>query len=128
MATACDGTSPSASSRTPTALDDADRACAQSGGRVVFRDARALRCSHVDGVGGGGGDGIGHFERRLPEGYLETLSTGQMAIRDPGLTAFTGSTPAFWLGPMISAQSTRMRGKFSLPADGRRRLFCPQFQ
>jgi arabinofuranosyltransferase len=28
---------------------------------------------------------IGHFERRLPDGYLETLSTGRNVIRDPGL-------------------------------------------
>jgi arabinofuranosyltransferase len=30
---------------------------------------------------------IGHFERRLPKGYLETLETGQASIHDPGLAA-----------------------------------------
>ena len=29
---------------------------------------------------------IGHFERRLPDGYLETLATGRNMIRDPGLS------------------------------------------
>jgi arabinofuranosyltransferase len=28
---------------------------------------------------------IGHFERRLPDGYLETLATGHNVIQDPGL-------------------------------------------
>ena len=31
---------------------------------------------------------IGHFERRIPEGYLETLSAGRIAIENPGLAGF----------------------------------------
>jgi len=31
---------------------------------------------------------IGHFERRIPEGYLETLSSGPVAIEDRGLAEF----------------------------------------
>lgn len=31
---------------------------------------------------------IGHFVRRLPEGYLETLGTGRNSIRDPDLAGY----------------------------------------
>jgi arabinofuranosyltransferase len=31
---------------------------------------------------------IGHFERRVPEGYLQTLETGQNVIRDPEIALY----------------------------------------
>ncbi len=31
---------------------------------------------------------IGHFERRIPDGYLETLATGRNVIRDPAVGAY----------------------------------------
>jgi len=45
---------------------------------------------------------IGHFERRLPERYLETLSTGQMAIRDPRLAALYQKIVTVTRAPLLS--------------------------
>jgi arabinofuranosyltransferase len=45
---------------------------------------------------------IGHFERRIPDGYLETLSTNRPALRDPGLATFYQRIAAVTRLPLFS--------------------------
>ena len=71
---------------------------------------------------------VGRFSRKCAgrDGLRsQVIQRIQIAILE---ILFTGSMPAVRFGPMISTKSTRVHGKFSLPADARRRLFCPQFQ
>ena len=43
---------------------------------------------------------IGHFRRDLPEGYLETLETGENMIVDPGLSAYYDKLQILVAGPL----------------------------
>lgn len=47
---------------------------------------------------------IGHFERRIPEGYLETLSSGRTAIEDEGLAEFYEKLAVVTRAPLWSRQ------------------------
>ena len=63
---------------------------------------------------------IGHFERRLPDGYLETLSTGRAAIRDPGLAALYQKIVAVTRAPLLSR--ARLNAVIDLNGGGSDRL------
>lgn len=43
---------------------------------------------------------IGHFEREVPAGYIETLATGQMKISDPNLAEYYGKLSFVITGPL----------------------------
>ena len=45
---------------------------------------------------------IGHFEREVPEGYLQTLRTGVNQIRDPNLAAYYDQLALIVRGPLFS--------------------------
>lgn len=45
---------------------------------------------------------IGHFERKIPAGYLATLETGQNQIVDPGIAAFYDKLSLITRGPIFS--------------------------
>jgi arabinofuranosyltransferase len=44
---------------------------------------------------------IGHFQRQLPAGYLETLETGANRIQDPGLAAYYAHLHEIISGPLF---------------------------
>jgi arabinofuranosyltransferase len=50
---------------------------------------------------------IGHFVRRLPEGYLETLEHGRNVIRDPGVGAYYERLRLITEGPIWSRERLR---------------------
>ena len=45
---------------------------------------------------------IGHYEREVPEGYLQTLRTGVNQIRDPNLAAYYDQLALIVRGPLFS--------------------------
>jgi arabinofuranosyltransferase len=45
---------------------------------------------------------VGHFERDLPAGYIETLKSGTNQIKDPGLSAFYQKLSLITRGPLWS--------------------------
>src|SRR5207248_80528 len=47
---------------------------------------------------------IGHFQRDIPPGYLETLETGTNRIRDPGLAQYYAKLHDVVSGPLLSGQ------------------------
>lgn len=47
---------------------------------------------------------IGHFERDLPEGYLETLKFGKNVIRDPALAAYYDKLALVIHGPLFTRE------------------------
>jgi arabinofuranosyltransferase len=47
---------------------------------------------------------IGHFDRDLPEGYLETLSTGRNVIKDPALAAYLDKLNLVVRGPLFTRE------------------------
>ena len=50
---------------------------------------------------------VGHYERNIPPGYLETLKSGTIQIKDPGLAAFYQQLSLITRGPLWS--SARLR-------------------
>jgi arabinofuranosyltransferase len=50
---------------------------------------------------------IGHFERRIPDGYLETLEARQNLIRDPGVAAYYDRLRIITEGPLWSRERLR---------------------
>lgn len=50
---------------------------------------------------------IGHFGRRLPEGYLETLETGENHIGDAGLAAYYESLTTITRGELFGRERLR---------------------
>jgi len=50
---------------------------------------------------------IGHFVRRIPEGYVETLATGRNAIRDPDLAAYYDRLALVTRGPLLDPARLR---------------------
>ncbi len=60
---------------------------------------------------------IGHYYRSIPEGYLETLATGENRMRDPGFARFhaamwTVRTAPVWSAPRWQALWQLWRGGF----------------
>jgi arabinofuranosyltransferase len=49
------------------------------------------------------GSRVGHFERRIPQGYEESLETGRLMIADPELKLFCGVVWSATRGPVWSA-------------------------
>jgi arabinofuranosyltransferase len=47
---------------------------------------------------------IGHFQRAIPPGYLETLETGTNMIQDPGLAEYYAKLHDVVSGPLLSGQ------------------------
>jgi len=50
---------------------------------------------------------IGHFARKMPEGYWETLATGQNHIQDPSLAEYHTRLGRIIRGPLFDAQRWR---------------------
>jgi arabinofuranosyltransferase len=50
---------------------------------------------------------IGHFRRNLPDGYIQTLRTGQNQIRDPGVAAYYDALVLITRGPVFSLARLR---------------------
>jgi arabinofuranosyltransferase len=50
---------------------------------------------------------IGHFERTLPEGYAETLESGENRIADPNLAEYYDALRRVIAGPLISGERMR---------------------
>jgi len=51
---------------------------------------------------------IGHFKRRLPEGYLETLASGENRIRHAALAKYHEALQVLLRAPVFSAQRWRV--------------------
>lgn len=47
---------------------------------------------------------IGHYPRRIPEGYAETLQTGENRLADPQLRAFYGDLSLVLSGPLLAPE------------------------
>ncbi len=47
---------------------------------------------------------IGHFDRRVPNGYLESLETGENRIDDPDIAAYYDKLRLITRGPLFSAE------------------------
>ena len=47
---------------------------------------------------------IGHFERRIPEGYLESLASGENLLNDPGLARVHGDLQRILRGDLLSLE------------------------
>jgi arabinofuranosyltransferase len=62
------------------------------------------------------GSRVGHFERRIPQGYEESLATGRLVIADPELRAFCGVVWSVTRGPVWSA--SRLGDSFRLISGG----------
>jgi arabinofuranosyltransferase len=67
---------------------------------------------------------VGHYERAVPEGYLETRATGENRIRDPDLAAYWDELSRVVSGPLFTAERWRsilgfLTGRF----DGRMRAY-----
>jgi arabinofuranosyltransferase len=45
---------------------------------------------------------IGHFARRLPDGYYKSLQTGRDVIEDPGLRKFSNAIRTVTRGPLVA--------------------------
>jgi arabinofuranosyltransferase len=50
---------------------------------------------------------IGHFQRLVPEGYVDTLRSGQNLIRDPALAAYYDALATITRGPLMSGERWR---------------------
>ena len=50
---------------------------------------------------------VGHFEREIPAGYVETLKSGTNQIKDPGLAAFYQKLSLITRGPLWSLARLR---------------------
>lgn len=50
---------------------------------------------------------VGHFERRIPEGYLESLATGENRIRDAGLRRYYDALRLMVQGPVFDGARWR---------------------
>jgi arabinofuranosyltransferase len=48
------------------------------------------------------GSRVGHFERRIPQGYAQSLETGRLMIADPELRAYCGVVWSVTRGPVWS--------------------------
>lgn len=57
---------------------------------------------------------IGHFERILPEGYAETLESGENRIADPNLAKYYDALRRVISGPLISVDRLRDIVRFNL--------------
>ncbi|MBM4062026.1 MAG: hypothetical protein FJ265_13160 [Planctomycetes bacterium] len=51
---------------------------------------------------------IGHFKRRVPEGYLETLARGANRIRNPALARYWDALEVLLRAPLFSAERWRV--------------------
>ena len=66
---------------------------------------------------------IGHFERRLPDGYLETLATGRNTIREPGLAELQRRLEVITRDPVWSRR--RFETAVALNLEGYDELVAP---
>lgn len=57
---------------------------------------------------------IGHFRRHVPEGYRDSLSTGQNIITDPGLAAYFDHLSLVVQGPLLSLERWKTIARFHL--------------
>ena len=57
---------------------------------------------------------IGHFERTLPEGFLESVGSGDNRIADPALRSYYDHLRTIARGPLWSAQRMREIALFNL--------------
>ena len=57
---------------------------------------------------------IGHFQRRIPQGYLETLKTGRNCLADPQLAAYYDKLALITRGEMLDRQRWLEILKFNL--------------
>jgi arabinofuranosyltransferase len=77
---------------------------------------------------------IGHLERRLPDGYLATLSTSRIAIQDPGLAELYRTLVAVTRMPLwtrerfAAALDLNLRGHDDLLAEWKDKARVPQAQ
>ncbi|MCA8951777.1 MAG: hypothetical protein KDE27_19870 [Planctomycetes bacterium] len=55
---------------------------------------------------------IGHFKRRIPEGYLETLATGSNRIRDAALAEYWDALEVVLRAPLFAAERWRVLWRF----------------
>jgi arabinofuranosyltransferase len=64
-----------------------------------------------------GGWRIGHFERRPPEGYLESLATGEDRIRHPALRAYYATLRTALRAPLFAPERLRALWRLLTGAD-----------
>ncbi len=62
----------------------------------------------------------GHYERAFPEGYIETVTSGQNQLRDPALKALFEKTQLLARAPLLD--TTRLQAIWQLNAGEDRRL------
>ena len=60
------------------------------------------------------GSRVGHFERKLPEGYLETLKTGANQIKDPKISALYEDLKMITQAPIWDAKRWKVIVKMNL--------------
>jgi arabinofuranosyltransferase len=57
---------------------------------------------------------IGHYVRRLPEGYTETILSGRNMLRDPGVAAYYERVRLITQGPIWSRERFRTIARMNL--------------
>ena len=71
---------------------------------------------------------IGHFERLIPDGYLETLVSGDNKITDPGIARFYDRLRLVISGPIWSRERllgvVRLVTGMDVPPEGARQALC----
>ena len=60
---------------------------------------------------------IGHFNRELPDGYIQTLRTGENRIADPGLATYYDRLSLITRGPLLSPSRWRAIVRMNLGFD-----------
>jgi arabinofuranosyltransferase len=60
---------------------------------------------------------IGHFMRAVPDGYIQTLRSGQNQIVDPGVAEYYNALSLITRGPLLSAARWRAVVKMNLGLD-----------
>ncbi len=73
------------------------------GPNVHVLDVNALGDPLLSRLPARSGSRIGHFERRIPEGYEDSLQTGELVIKDPDLRRYCQVVWSVTRGPVWSA-------------------------